>query len=675
MAIYTIQIKTVSRSAGHSATAKIAYNCRDKITDQRSDEIHKYDSKKMSADLIHSEITYKDLTLDKKERSEIWNNAELAENRKDSRTAREYVVALPKELSNEQNILLVREFAAELTTKFNNVADWAIHAGRDGNGNIHAHILTTTRTFDPETKQLGERTSIEWNNTKCQANNVPVTQEQIKTIRKDWEQIQNKHLAMAGLDLSVSCERKEDRDSVKKHLGKEAVALERRGVETELGSYNRTIDNVLELSSQVYSDGAELAKQRAELEKLERLQQEMDKQKQLEEQLSRQRELARHQELIRAAQIRAELKAQEDQEIERLKVPAENNIGFGAGTPYKLFDIAREHGEFFTKQTKGDYEYWSSRDGAVEVHATHVNVHKPNDANIELALDIAVSKFGNNLSINGGIEFKNKVVDVIAANKEFAEIRLSDPLLQQRLEDCRMARLAQEKVDTFLAANPTNSGFDFLKNIATNYEKDLAARELAQQERTRLAELSAFRAEQARLTELNRSLANDLRGIAVINLSDRIMEEFKQLTRDKPGLYVDSYVVGLERNAWFIQDRNCKVLGLVEGNKLYSNNLEVKETLAAAEINLIKQLKPERFAIDELSQALSNSGYSVDSKGFIRDQQNSRVAWLGEKDNRSQQVFIVKPVKFEPLRQELNLVQELKHEATRKQARGFGMEM
>jgi hypothetical protein len=380
--------------------------------------------------------------------------------------------------------------------------------------------------------------------------------------------------------------RKEDRDSVKKHLGKEAVALERQGIETELGSYNRTIDNVLELSSQVYTDGAELAKQRAELEKLERFQQDIDKQKQLEEQLSRQRELARQQELIRAAQIRADLvradllrkeqeqraenekkaalKAQENQEISRLKVPSENNISFGGGVPYKLFDIAREHGEFFTKQTKGDYEYWSSRDGAVEVHASHVNVYKPSDANIELALDVAVSKFGNNLSISGGIEFKNKVIDVIAANKEFAEIRLSDPLLQQRLEDSRMARLAQEKVDNFLAANPTNSGFDFLKNIATNYENDLAARELAQQERTRQAELSAFRAEQARLTELNRRLANDLRRIAVINLSDRIMEEFKQLTRDKPGLYVDSYVVGLERNAWFIQDRNCKVLGLVD---------------------------------------------------------------------------------------------------------------
>ena len=358
MAIYTIQIKTVSRSSGHSATAKIAYNCRDKITDLRTGEIHKYDSKKMSVDLIHSEITYKDLTLDKKERSEIWNNAELAENRKDSRTAREYVIALPKELSTEQNIELVREFATEITTKFNNVADWAIHAGKDGNGNIHAHILTTTRTFDPETKQLGERTSIEWNNTKCQKNNVPITQEQIKMIRKDWETIQNKHLAMAGLDLSVSCERKEDRYTVKKHLGKEAVALERQGVKTELGNYNRTIDNVLELDRQIYNDGNNLARERAELAKLEQ-RQERERQQRLDEQLKElqltaQREMAQRIENLQRAiqrnlqelELRKDPKyaqeAKEKQELERIKTPTKNNISLGndsSYTPYKLFDI------------------------------------------------------------------------------------------------------------------------------------------------------------------------------------------------------------------------------------------------------------------------------------------------------------------------------------------------
>lgn len=452
-----MQIKTVSRSGGHSATAKIAYNCRDKITDLRTGEIHKYNSKKMSEDLVYSEITYKDLTLDKKERSEIWNNAELAENRKDSRTAREYVVALPKELSTEQNIELVREFAAELTTKFNNVADWALHNEKDGNGNIHAHILTTTREFNPENKQLGERTSIEWNNTKCQKNNVPVTQEQIKDIRKDWETIQNKHLAMAGLDLAVSCERKEDRGTVKKHLGKEAVALERQGVETELGNHNRTIDNVVQLERQIYSDGNNLARELAELEQLELQKQDIERQHRIDEQLKQQLELARQQELMRLERLQqeqakfaedkkqAELKTKGQEEIARLKLSADNFIT--ASSRYKLFDIAREHKEFFTKQTTGDYEYWTSRNGDIDVHKTHININKQSDESIKLALDVAVSQFGNKLNINGNDDFIQVTIEIIANDQRYANISLEEPEHQEILDSKRLDIEIEKAVD------------------------------------------------------------------------------------------------------------------------------------------------------------------------------------------------------------------------------------
>ncbi len=440
-----MQIKTVSRSSGHSATAKIAYNCRDKITDLRTGEIHKYNSKKMSEDLVYSEITYKDLTLDKKERSEIWNNAELAENRKDSRTAREYVVALPKELSTKQNIELVREFATELTTKFNNVADWAIHNEKDGNGNIHAHILTTTREFNPETKQLGERTAIEWNNTKCQKNNVPVTQEQIKEIRKDWETIQNKHLAMAGLDLAVSCERKEDRETVKKHLGKEAVALERQGVETELGNHNRTIDNVVQLERQIYSDGNNLARELAELERLELQKQNIERQQRIDAQLEQQQELMRL-ELLRQEQAKqAELKTKEQEEIARLKVPADNFIT--AQHRYKLFDIAREHKEFFTKQTIGDYEYWTSRNGDIDVHKTHVNINKQSDESIKLALDVAISQFGDKLNINGNNDFIKATIEIIANDQRYTNISLDKPEHQEMLDSKRLDIEIEKAVD------------------------------------------------------------------------------------------------------------------------------------------------------------------------------------------------------------------------------------
>lgn len=462
MAIYTMQIKTVSRSNGHSATAKIAYNCRDKIIDMRTGEIHKYNSKKMSGDLLHSEITHKDLTLDKKYRSEIWNNAELAENRKDSRTAREYVVALPKELTVEQNIELVRDFARELTSKYNNVADWAIHNERDGNGNIHAHILTTTREFNPESKELGERTAIEWNNTKCQKNNVPVTQEQIKEIRKDWETIQNNHLAMAGLELAVSCERKEGRELVKKHLGKEAVALERQGVETELGNHNRTIDDVVQLERLVYSDCNNLAKERAELERLELQKQEIERRQ--EEQFKQQMELDRQLELRQLAQLQqeqlkqakekrlAELKAKQQEEVERLKIPTDNFIT--AKTRYKLFDIAREHKEFFTKQTVGDYEYWTSRHGDIDVHKTHININKQSDESIKLALDVAVSQFGDKLELKGNDEFIKAVVGIIANDERYAGISLSNPEHQEMLESKRLDIEIEKAVDLDLDSIP-----------------------------------------------------------------------------------------------------------------------------------------------------------------------------------------------------------------------------
>jgi hypothetical protein len=432
----------------------------------RTGEIHKYNSAKMSKDLVHSEITYKDITIDKKERSEIWNNAELAENRKDSRTAREYVVALPKELDVEQNIELVREFTKELTSKYNNVADWAIHNEKDGNGNIHAHILTTTREFNPDTLALGERTAIEWNNTKCQKNNVPVTQEQIKEIRKDWETIQNKHLAMAGLDLTVSCERKEDRETVKKHLGKDAAALERKGVETELGNHNRIIDNVVQLERQIYSDGNNLAKERAELERLQLQKQDIERQQRVDEQLKQQLELARQQELMRLKLLRqeqakqaeekkqAELKAKEKlaKQIERLKVPSENYIT--AENRYKLFDIARIHKEFFTKQIKGDYEYWTSRNGDIDVHKTHININKQSDENIKLALDVAISQFGNKLNINGSDEFIKATIDIIARDQCYAKISLDNPDRQEMLDSRRLDIEIEQAVDLDLDSIP-----------------------------------------------------------------------------------------------------------------------------------------------------------------------------------------------------------------------------
>ncbi len=412
MAIYTIQIKPVSRSAGHSATAKIAYNCRDKITDQRTGEIHKYNSRKMSADLIHSEITYKDLTLDKNNREKIWNNAELADNRSNSRTAREYVVALPKELSIEQNIELVREFARHLTEKYNNVADWAVHNEKDGNNNVHAHILTTTRQFDLVALELGEKTDLELDNGRLKKEGKKISQDQIKDIRKSWENIQNKHLKIAGLDLKVSCERKEERATIKKHLGKNAVALERKGIETEIANHNRTIENYENVSIEIKKKKKELQKNKLDLQIIE-----IDKNQQLERE--REREL-------RLISI--------EDEDEIIKQKQKNRIYIVQVQFNHLFDVARHHKVFFARKFENGFCY-ETKDQAISVYRDCVNVNVLTQRNIEIALDAAIVQFGENLKICGDENFKKMVADVIQKNEKYQNIKFDNFILNEKSKD------------------------------------------------------------------------------------------------------------------------------------------------------------------------------------------------------------------------------------------------
>lgn len=399
MAIYTIQIKAVSRSAGHSATAKIAYNCREKITDQRTGEIHKYNSRKMSADLLHSEITFKELTLDKNNREKIWNNAELADNRSNSRTAREYVVALPKELSTAQNIELVREFARHLTEKYNNVADWAIHDEKDGNENVHAHILTTTRQFDVDALELGEKTDLELENGRLKKEGKKISQDQIKDIRKAWETIQNRHLAMAGLDLTVSCERKEDRETVKKHLGKDAVALERKDIETELGNHNRTIEEYENMNIEVKKKKKELNKNKLDLQLLE---------------ISKNQQRERELHLVSIEDEEAEIKQKQKNRIYIVQVQFNH-----------LFDVARHHKVFFARKFENGCCY-ETKDQSITVYRDCVNVNILTQRNIEIALDAAIVQFGENLKISGDENFKKIVAEVIEKNERYKNVKFED---------------------------------------------------------------------------------------------------------------------------------------------------------------------------------------------------------------------------------------------------------
>ena len=150
MAIYHLRATMISRSAGRSATAAIAYRSASQIEDQRTGLVYDYRAK---SGVEHVEILAPTAAPDwVHDRAALWNAVELAETRKNSQVAREVRVALPCELDADQRAELVRDFCQRQFVDRGMVADIALHApGRAGDDrNHHAHILLTTREIDAQ---------------------------------------------------------------------------------------------------------------------------------------------------------------------------------------------------------------------------------------------------------------------------------------------------------------------------------------------------------------------------------------------------------------------------------------------------------------------------------------------------------------------------------------------
>lgn len=166
MAIFHFSTKVVSRSKGRSAVAAAAYRAGVRLLDERLGQTFDYRRKK---GVLHSELV---LTPGAPtwaaDRQKLWNAAEVAETRKNSTVAREFEIALPSELPENQRQKLVMAFANELAERHRCAVDVAIHTqGKGGdNRNHHAHILCTTRRLTPDgfaekTRELDEKKSGE----------------------------------------------------------------------------------------------------------------------------------------------------------------------------------------------------------------------------------------------------------------------------------------------------------------------------------------------------------------------------------------------------------------------------------------------------------------------------------------------------------------------------------
>ena len=148
MAIYHMEAKVVSRGAGRSAVAASAYLSCSRLYNDYDGIQHDYTKKR---GLVWQEVFLpKCAPQEWQDREKLWNAVEEVETAKDSRLAREFVVALPIELNREEQIALLQEFIREQFVSDGMCADAAIH-DTDGH-NPHAHILLTVRPLDEQGK-------------------------------------------------------------------------------------------------------------------------------------------------------------------------------------------------------------------------------------------------------------------------------------------------------------------------------------------------------------------------------------------------------------------------------------------------------------------------------------------------------------------------------------------
>jgi len=148
MAIYHLEAKVISRGAGRSACAASAYLSCSQICNDYDGIQHDYTRK---SGLVWQAVFLPEYApREWSDRAVLWNAVEANEKTKDSRLAREFVVALPIELGKEQWTALLTEYIQTSFVAEGMCADVAIH-DTDGH-NPHAHIMLTVRPLDEHGK-------------------------------------------------------------------------------------------------------------------------------------------------------------------------------------------------------------------------------------------------------------------------------------------------------------------------------------------------------------------------------------------------------------------------------------------------------------------------------------------------------------------------------------------
>ena len=240
-----------------SAVAGAAYQSAEKLFSE-------YDGRTKNYSYKQPELVFSELVLPANappgysDRAALWNAVEKAETRFDAQLSRGIIAALPKELPFDQSIRMVKEYCRENFVSKGMCCDIAIHDPAPPGHNPHVHIMLTMRGIDENGKWLpksrkeyvldenGQRIRLpsgEWKSRKVDTVDWN-RKENAEIWRQSWEEYQNQYLERNQRPERVSLKsyKRQGIDQIPtEHMGAAASAMEKKGIETDIGNLNREI--------------------------------------------------------------------------------------------------------------------------------------------------------------------------------------------------------------------------------------------------------------------------------------------------------------------------------------------------------------------------------------------------------------------------------------------------
>ena len=211
MALFSWSMQVIKRSAGRSVEAAAAYRAGERLHDERQGITHDY---RHRGGVVHAEILLPDdapAWVQGADRETLWNAVEAHEKRRDAQTARELRIMIPRELTPDERIRVVRDYLARSFVARGMVADvcWHTTIASDGLEQPHAHVLLTMRPLTAS--GFGAKARHDWvpdptGRTHPDGRPVMVVSNRdswncpdyFERCRADWEHIANEALERAG---------------------------------------------------------------------------------------------------------------------------------------------------------------------------------------------------------------------------------------------------------------------------------------------------------------------------------------------------------------------------------------------------------------------------------------------------------------------------------------------